>query len=110
MSKRASFPGRGTIFAWLLNNSTNMTFIGRTRDLAKWAFDRIRNEKFKHNLLQAIPFWVASLLTGLVAVLYTKLFALAEKGTAFIVHWHFWLLFLVTPACFLLAWWVVSRF
>ena len=74
-----------------------MTLIGRVRGLGKWAFDRIRNEKFKHNLLQAIPFWVASLLTGLVAVLYTRLFALAEKGTAYIVHWHFWLLFLITP-------------
>jgi H+/Cl- antiporter ClcA len=84
--------------------------MGRARRLGKWAFDRIRNEKFKRNLLQAIPFWVASLITGLVAVLYTRLFALAEKGTAFIAHWHFWLLFLVTPACFLLAWWVVRRF
>src|SRR5580700_8158800 len=87
-----------------------MTFIGRIRYQAKRAFDTIRNEKFKHNLLQAIPFWIASLFTGLVAVGYTRLFALAEKGTAFIVHWHFWLLFLITPACFLLAWWVVRRF
>jgi H+/Cl- antiporter ClcA len=87
-----------------------MTLIGRFRGLGKWAFDRIRNEKFKHNLLQAIPFWVASLLTGLVAVLYTRLFAWAEKGTAYIVHWHFWLLFLITPGCFLLAWWLVRRF
>src|SRR5580658_1108364 len=87
-----------------------MTLIGWMRRVGKGTFDRIRNEKFKHNLLQAIPFWIASLLTGLVAVLYTRLFALAEKGTVFIVHWHFWLLFLVTPACFLLAWWVVRRF
>src|SRR5580700_5411701 len=87
-----------------------MTLIGRARGLGKGAFDRIRNEKFKHNLLQAIPYWIASLFTGLVAVLYTRLFALAEKGTAFVVHWHFWLLFLITPACFFAAWWVVSRF
>jgi H+/Cl- antiporter ClcA len=87
-----------------------MTLIGQVRRLGKGAFERIRNDKFKHNLLQAIPFWVASLLTGLVAVGYTRLFALAEQGTASIVHWHKWLLFLVTPACFLLAWWVVRRF
>jgi len=87
-----------------------MTLIGRARGLGKGAFDRIRNEKFKHNLLQAIPYWIASLFTGLVAVLYTRLFALAEKGTAFVVHWHFWLLFLITPACFLAAWWLVQRF
>ncbi|HET6255670.1 MAG TPA: chloride channel protein [Puia sp.] len=87
-----------------------MTLIGWIRRLGKGTFDGIRNEKFKHNLLQAIPFWVASLLSGLVAVLYTRLFALAEKGTAYIVHWHFWLLFIVTPGCFLCAWWLVRRF
>src|SRR5882762_1552669 len=87
-----------------------MTFIGKTRAKAKKAFDRIRNEKVKQNLLQAIPFWIASLITGLVAVVYTRLFALAEKGTAYIVHTHLWLFFIVTPSCFLLAWWLVRRF
>ncbi len=87
-----------------------MTFIGKLRYQGKRAFDRIRNEKFKHNLLQAIPFWIASLLTGLAAVVYTRLFALAEKGTAYIMHWHLWLFFLVTPTCFLVAWWLVRRF
>ena len=87
-----------------------MTFIGRIRYQGKRAFDRIRNEKLKNNLLQAIPFWIASLLTGLVAVLYTRLFALAEKGTAYILHWHVWLFFIVTPVCFLVAWWVVRQF
>src|ERR1700722_16145709 len=87
-----------------------MTLMDRARGLGKWAFDRFRNEKFRNNLLQAIPYWIASLLTGLVAVLYTRLFAWAEKCTAMIVHWHSWLLFVVTPACFLLAWWLVRRF
>lgn len=87
-----------------------MTIIGRLRYKGKRAFDRIRNEKVKNNLLQAIPFWIASLATGLLAVLYARLFALAEKGTAFLIHLHFWLLFIVTPLCFLTAWWVVRRF
>jgi H+/Cl- antiporter ClcA len=87
-----------------------MTFISRVRYQGKKTFDRIRNEKFKRNLLQAIPFWIASLLTGLAAVVYTRLFALAEKGTAYIIHLHLWLFFLVTPACFLVAWWLVRRF
>lgn len=87
-----------------------MKFIGRLRSLGKRTFDRIRNEKLKHNLLQAIPFWIASLLTGIVAVLYTRLFAYAEKGTAYIIHLHLWLLFIVTPLCFLFAWWLVRRF
>lgn len=87
-----------------------MKFIGRLRTLGKRTFDRIRNEKLKHNLLQAIPFWIASLLTGIVAVVYTKLFALAEKGTAYIIHLHLWLLFVITPVCFLVAWWLVRQF
>ncbi len=87
-----------------------MTIIGKLRFLGKKTFDRIRNEKVKNNLLQAIPFWVASLITGLLAVLYARLFALAEKGTAYIVHWHLWLLFLFTPVCFLTAWWLVRQF
>jgi H+/Cl- antiporter ClcA len=87
-----------------------MTIIGQLRLLGKRTFDRIRNEKVKHNVLQAIPFWIASLLTGLAAVLYTRLFALAEKGTAAIIHWHLWLLFIVTPVCFLAAWWLVRQF
>jgi H+/Cl- antiporter ClcA len=87
-----------------------MKFIGKFRHLGKKAFDRIRNEKLKNNLLQAIPFWIASLLTGLVAVLYTKLFALAEKGASYMVHTHLWLFFIVTPLCFLVAWWLVRQF
>jgi H+/Cl- antiporter ClcA len=87
-----------------------MAVIGSIRRAMKRAFDRIRNEKLKHNLLQAIPFWVASLATGLLAVLYTRLFALAEKGTAYIVHWHLWLLFVLCPLCFVTAWWLVRQF
>ncbi|HMH20284.1 MAG TPA: chloride channel protein [Puia sp.] len=87
-----------------------MGFTGGMRLRLKRAFDRIRNEKFKVNLLQAIPFWIGSLAVGLVAVCYARLFALAEKGTAYIVHAHIWLLFIITPLCFLLAWWLVKRF
>jgi H+/Cl- antiporter ClcA len=79
------------------------------RARAKQIFDRIRNEKVKQNLLQAIPFWVASAIAALVAVLYAKLFALAEHGTAFILATHAWLLFIVSPLCFMAAWWIVTR-
>ena len=58
----------------------------RTR--LKSVFDSIRNERLKNNFLQAIPFWIASLLTGLVAVLYAKLFVFAENGTFYILHHH----------------------
>lgn len=87
-----------------------MAFIGQIRDRGKKIFDRIRNEKMKRNLLQAIPFWVASIVTGLAAVLYARLFALAEKGSAYIVHAHSWLLFVITPICFVVSWWLVKQF
>jgi H+/Cl- antiporter ClcA len=77
---------------------------------AKQVFDGIRNEKLKENLLQAIPFWVASLLTGLVAILYAKAFAMAEDITSSVFHYKGWLLFILSPVCFIGSWWVVKRF
>src|SRR5579885_2439617 len=87
-----------------------MNLIRQIRNKIKRSFDNIRNERLKNNLLQAVPFWVASLLTGLIAVLYTKLFIYAENGTSYIFKHYAWLLFIVTPACFVFAWWVVVRF
>lgn len=85
--------------------------IGKTiRKRLKRAFDRIRNEKFKQNLLQAIPFWVASLISGLIAVFYSRIFAFLESQTSSIIHYHAWQIFILTPVCFLIAWWVVIRF
>ncbi|HMH34563.1 MAG TPA: chloride channel protein [Puia sp.] len=87
-----------------------MKIVKQIRLLLKKSFDRIRNERLKRNLLQAIPFWAASLLTGILAVLYAKLFAYAERETAYILkHWG-WILFIITPLCFIVAWWVVVRF
>lgn len=87
-----------------------MNLLRQIRNKIKRSFDNIHNERLKNNLLQAIPFWVASLLTGLIAVLYTKLFIYAENGTSYIFKHYAWLLFIVTPACFVFAWWVVVRF
>lgn len=72
-------------------------------------FDRIGNEKFKLTLLQAFPFWIASVITGVVAVLYTKLFSFAEKGAAYFLQLRHCELFILTPCCFLLAVWLVRR-
>lgn len=80
------------------------------RKLLKKAFDRINNEKAKHNILQALPFWVASLLTGLIAVFYSQIFAFLESRTLLITRHHTWEIFILTPACFLFAWWIVQRF
>ncbi len=80
------------------------------RKILKRSFDRIRNEKLKQNLLQAIPFWVASLITGLIAVFYSRIFAFLESITFSIIHAHSWHIFILTPVCFLGGWWVIKRF
>jgi H+/Cl- antiporter ClcA len=82
----------------------------RIRKGIKVVFDKLTNEGLKANLMQAIPFWIASFITGMIAVLYTQLFSLAEKGTAWVVSRNHYLLFIITPVCFLCAWWVVRRF
>jgi len=87
-----------------------MKIIYWLRSQLKRSFDRIRNENLKKNALQAIPFWVASIITGIIAVAYAKLFLYAEKLTALVINYHVWLLFILMPTCFLLAWWVVKRF
>jgi H+/Cl- antiporter ClcA len=84
-------------------------FTGLRRRL-KVLFDRIGSQRFKNGLLQALPFWTASLITGLAAVAYSKLFSLAEKGTQFIFQRNSYLFFIITPICFVLAWWLVKRF
>jgi len=76
----------------------------------KHTFDRLNNQQLKRNALQAIPFWIASVITGLVAVLYARLFFYAEIITDKVFHWHAWLLFILTPVCFITAWWIVKRF
>jgi len=87
-----------------------MKLINWLRLQLKRSFDRIRNENLKKNALQAIPFWIASVITGLFAVLYTRLFIGAEDITAMVMKYHMWLLFVLSPVCFLVAWWLVQKY
>lgn len=87
-----------------------MRIINTIRLRLKRVYDQLHNERFKINLLQAIPFWVASVITGLIAVVYTRLFALAETGTAWVWQHGAWLLFIIMPVCFIAAWWLVNKF
>jgi H+/Cl- antiporter ClcA len=74
------------------------------------AFDKIQNERLRRNLLQAIPFWFASVVTGIVAVGYAKLFALTEGLASSVHHDYRWTIFIISPVCFIVAWWLVRRF
>ena len=80
------------------------------RKFLKRAFDGIRNKKLKHNILQAIPFWIASLIAGLLAVSYSHGFTFFEAQTFFIIHHHGWWIFFLTPVCFVIAWWLVAKY
>ncbi|MEO5783841.1 MAG: hypothetical protein ABIQ07_11240, partial [Ginsengibacter sp.] len=78
------------------------------RRKAKKIFDLVGTERIRRNALQAIPFWVASLLTGLIAVGYTKLFVYAESILKDMLAWHQWSIFFMAPFCFFLAWIIVQ--
>ncbi|MFA5245069.1 MAG: chloride channel protein [Pedobacter sp.] len=87
-----------------------MSFLVKLRLFLKQAFSRIRNEEIKRNLLQAIPFWIASVITGIVAVIYSRVFSLAEKLAANIYTQDSKWLFVLTPTCFLISWWIVKQY
>jgi H+/Cl- antiporter ClcA len=76
----------------------------------KKSFDNIRNEQLKNNLLQAIPFWIGSVITGFFAVMYAKVFAWGEHLLYFIMNWHAWMIFIIAPIGFVLSWWLVKEF
>lgn len=76
----------------------------------KKSFDNIRNEQLKNNLLQAIPFWIGSVITGFFAVMYAKVFAWGEHLLHFIMNWHDWMIFIIAPIGFVLSWWLVKEF
>src|SRR4051812_14788985 len=85
-------------------------WIERLKSRAK-AFSGVFSDgKIKTNILHAIPFWVASVITGLIAVGYTKLFNLSEGALNAALAWHRWLIFLLAPGGMLLGWYIVRVF
>jgi H+/Cl- antiporter ClcA len=76
----------------------------------KKRFDTISNEILKRNILQALPFWIASVATGIAAVFYAKFFAWAEAGSLWLIGKYSWIMFITAPLFFFIAWWIVNRF
>lgn len=72
--------------------------------------DSIPNEKLRKTILQAIPFWIGSVLTGTVAVFYAKIFHWAEDLMVFILGKFDWAIFILAPTCFIVSWWLINRF
>ena len=71
---------------------------------------RLYNEQVRRIILQSLPFWVASVVTGLVAVGYEKLFVWAEDISARWLTAQPLLAFLVVPAAFVASWFLVYAF
>ena len=84
-------------------------FVYLRRSIKK-SFDNLQNEKLKHNLLQAVPFWIGSVITGVVAVMYAQIFTWGEKLMNFIFDWNAWMIFIIAPIGFVLSWWLVKEF
>ena len=70
---------------------------------------RLHAEKFKMATRQSLPFWIASIVTGFVAVMYTEIFRWIE---IFHSHIHFrsnlWV-FVFVPVVFLVSWYMILR-
>lgn len=80
------------------------------KQLIKRYFDKIKSPRLKTDLLNAFPFWIGALLTGATAVAYAWLFARAEKGAHYIMDGHKWIIFIIAPACFFIAWALVNKY
>jgi H+/Cl- antiporter ClcA len=87
-----------------------MKLFYKVRQILKAKYDSIDNTRYKNNILNAFPFWLGAFITGIIAVIYAKLFSCAEDGTLYVYKHAGWLFFIITPLCFLVALWVVKKF
>ncbi|WP_151087138.1 chloride channel protein [Hymenobacter baengnokdamensis] len=65
---------------------------------------RLYTPRVRRLILQSLPFWIASLLTGLVAVGYERIFVWAEQLSFDWLGRVPLLAFVLTPLAFLLSW------
>lgn len=70
----------------------------------------LNNAALMRSLQQALPFWVASAITGLVAVLFAMLFDWAEHIVLWYASLSWWALFITCPLFFWLSRWLVRRY
>jgi H+/Cl- antiporter ClcA len=87
-----------------------MKYLIALRLWIKRQVDKIHNERLRIGLLQALPFWIASLLAGMTAVVYAKLFAGCEELAIAVYKQHSWAFIFLTPLCFILSALVVKYF
>ena len=82
----------------------------RRLGLDRWLDQRRLRYLIRLLPLRAIPFWIAALLTGFVAVGYEFLFHAFEDWGQRIIHDHPVWVFGLTPVAFVVSLWLVERF
>ena len=85
-------------------------FFTQIRERLKSKFDSFDNTALKLNFLNALPFWIGAIITGLISVLYATLFAFAEDAAAYIFDKADYLFFIISPLAFILAYWLVAKY
>lgn len=58
---------------------------------------------------EAFPLWVASILTGILAVAYEKLFEWTEHAVSSIFSASSWYIFLLAPVGMTFSWWLIHK-
>jgi H+/Cl- antiporter ClcA len=73
-------------------------------------FNHSKTTALKNNFIQALPFWVASVISGFVAVAFTMLFNIVENAFNAISAWHPSSILIITPLSFCAAYLIVYFF
>jgi H+/Cl- antiporter ClcA len=77
--------------------------------LDRYLIRPLYTDRVRRLILQSFPFWMASILTGLVAVGYEKMFGWAEELSFAWLREAPWLAFILTPAAFGVSWLLVRE-
>lgn len=82
----------------------------RLYDFGRNLNERSKNNKIRRATLQSLPFWIASVVAGLLAVFYSELFHTVESLLNKVNLHHNPLVFFFTPLAFVVSWYLVYRF
>lgn len=69
-----------------------------------------KGDYIKARTLEAIPFWIAAAVAACLATVYASIFMSIERFSVGLFNSHPYVLFAITPVCFLLSWFSIRRF
>ncbi len=79
-------------------------------NILKDIYEKYEKSPLNTKLLNVLPFWVGSILTGIVAILYAELFAVAENINSILFHRFGWWFLLFSIIFIILAYQMVRRY